>query len=507
MLFWAVENPPPANYLLISGDRDFSNALHQLRMRKYNILLAQPANVSQALVAAAKSVWLWTSLLIGGSPLPENPHLHGASSGNRSTVETPSSSAPDSTQPADSNQKNHSNGRADNRIKGKQSRRMQNQQNASIPRTTSNGSQEGQQSNGSSGASSPKWKNGMKQPNPVSTSTKSGPRTQESAQNSSRPSSSLPQSSPQILPESNRPNSSNGPQSGYVQPRPDISWSNGNNFPNHHQTQYSQSPRPSDLLPPQTNLQPRNLVESNSIYNSYPSSGTYDPSFSTTPTTGPNGLPFTELPGRPGGPPFPPPPTLPHGPPFTSLPDMSRLSVTEYPNGVHQNVPPFYHNNMHISDTMDNNTSNNVSWGTPGCPAPSNLVQGMIGFILRALHALKTDKIAPTEHNIADCIHYGEINMPTFNVRMALDYAIEHQVVLVHKLNNLPLYVGKNDTLWKCINIVDSNAKHPKAKFDAVLKFLSSTDGRNAILSSKCRYYAILTFHSCLIIHFVAVNY
>ena len=38
MLFWAVDNPAPANYLLISGDRDFSNALHQLRMRRYNIL-------------------------------------------------------------------------------------------------------------------------------------------------------------------------------------------------------------------------------------------------------------------------------------------------------------------------------------------------------------------------------------------------------------------------------------------------------------------------------------
>ncbi|KAM2404556.1 hypothetical protein ACFXTH_031857 [Malus domestica] len=27
MLFWAVDKPAPANYLLISGDRDFSNAL------------------------------------------------------------------------------------------------------------------------------------------------------------------------------------------------------------------------------------------------------------------------------------------------------------------------------------------------------------------------------------------------------------------------------------------------------------------------------------------------
>ncbi|CAH9139539.1 unnamed protein product, partial [Cuscuta epithymum] len=69
MLFWADDNPAPATYLLISGDRDFSNALHQLRMRRYTILLAQPKKASAALVAAAKTVWLWTSLLTGGLPL------------------------------------------------------------------------------------------------------------------------------------------------------------------------------------------------------------------------------------------------------------------------------------------------------------------------------------------------------------------------------------------------------------------------------------------------------
>ncbi|GFP93625.1 hypothetical protein PHJA_001506900 [Phtheirospermum japonicum] len=68
MLFWAVDNPAPANYLLISGDRDFSNALHQLRMRRYNILLAQPFKASAALVAAAKCVWHWASLVYGGPP-------------------------------------------------------------------------------------------------------------------------------------------------------------------------------------------------------------------------------------------------------------------------------------------------------------------------------------------------------------------------------------------------------------------------------------------------------
>lgn len=68
MLFWALDNPPPATFMLISsGDRDFSNALHQLRVRRYNILLAQPQKGSAVLVHAARTVWLWTSLSAGGS--------------------------------------------------------------------------------------------------------------------------------------------------------------------------------------------------------------------------------------------------------------------------------------------------------------------------------------------------------------------------------------------------------------------------------------------------------
>ncbi|CAJ1872891.1 unnamed protein product [Sphenostylis stenocarpa] len=69
MLLWAVDNPAPANYLLISGHRDFSNALHQLNMRRYNILLVHPPQVSPSLLAAAKVVWLWTTLFADGDPL------------------------------------------------------------------------------------------------------------------------------------------------------------------------------------------------------------------------------------------------------------------------------------------------------------------------------------------------------------------------------------------------------------------------------------------------------
>ena len=88
MLFWAIDNPPPANYLLISGDRDFSHAIHKLNMRRYNILLAQPPNVSQTLSAAAKSVWLWKSLVAGEPPLEQSPYISSTSCGNKDDLAT-----------------------------------------------------------------------------------------------------------------------------------------------------------------------------------------------------------------------------------------------------------------------------------------------------------------------------------------------------------------------------------------------------------------------------------
>lgn len=62
MMLWAMDNQAPANIMLISGDRDYSYALHQLGMRRYNILLARPDKASEPLIAAARKFWLWTSI-------------------------------------------------------------------------------------------------------------------------------------------------------------------------------------------------------------------------------------------------------------------------------------------------------------------------------------------------------------------------------------------------------------------------------------------------------------
>ncbi|ESQ31819.1 hypothetical protein EUTSA_v10003670mg [Eutrema salsugineum] len=71
MFMWVMENPAPANIMLISGDGDFSDALHRLRMKRYNILLVHPQQVSASLVASAKTTWLWKSFLVSGAPLTQ----------------------------------------------------------------------------------------------------------------------------------------------------------------------------------------------------------------------------------------------------------------------------------------------------------------------------------------------------------------------------------------------------------------------------------------------------
>ncbi|KAL3652055.1 hypothetical protein CASFOL_001736 [Castilleja foliolosa] len=94
MLLWSVNNPAPANYLLISEEMNFPYALHQLRIRGYNILLAhpQPIKASSGLVDAATYLWNWTSLVYGG--LPEN-YISDAIQTSRiaeSTTKSPKSS-------------------------------------------------------------------------------------------------------------------------------------------------------------------------------------------------------------------------------------------------------------------------------------------------------------------------------------------------------------------------------------------------------------------------------
>nr|CAB3489204.1 unnamed protein product [Digitaria exilis] len=68
---WIAQNPPPAHFLLISGDEHFANVLHRLRMSNYNVLLSCPSDGSKILHSAATLMWPWEPLVNGVSLVPK----------------------------------------------------------------------------------------------------------------------------------------------------------------------------------------------------------------------------------------------------------------------------------------------------------------------------------------------------------------------------------------------------------------------------------------------------
>lgn len=67
MFLYALDNPAPSSIMLISGDVDFSPALHVLGQRGYTIILVIPSavGVSSALCNAGSHVWDWSSIAHG----------------------------------------------------------------------------------------------------------------------------------------------------------------------------------------------------------------------------------------------------------------------------------------------------------------------------------------------------------------------------------------------------------------------------------------------------------
>nr|XP_043621380.1 uncharacterized protein LOC122593094 [Erigeron canadensis] len=457
MLFWAVDNPAPGNYLLISGDRDFSNALHQLRMRKYNILLAQPHKASVSLLAAAKSVWLWTSLLAGGPPQTNGESSQTVDNTYSHTFSSSSAHIPVS-EPVQILDNGYGNGNPHPGL----------QTVSSMGRATE-------------------------------TKTKLRPLKK----NFSQPAISRTVSPP--VGNLENPTSSNAHQQGYDHsyPRNTNVFSSGSNS-NH-------TPVPPDYL--------RNNGNSVNNYQGH--------------------YPQSVKPGNPPGPPslapinfFPNPPIRPHYVPARPdfVPDVGKLNIsdssgktkphsggqlkqnsTDPPNHAYKNNPqkgmsnksqfqkdttnkyPVTNSDFQSSSSSPLDTTNGCGvWGTPGCPKPSEYVQGLIGVILLALSTLKNEKIMPTEPNITHCIRYG--NNPkqrNIDVKKALESAVKQQLVVKQNLGSIPFFVGKNEKLWKCVNPIGNNTKdHPKATWDALQSYLSTPAGRSAITGSHNRYEA-----------------
>ncbi|CAD5326523.1 unnamed protein product [Arabidopsis thaliana] len=497
MLFWALDNPAPANFMLISGDRDFSNALHGLRMRRYNVLLAQPLKASVPLVHAAKTVWLWTSLSAGGIPLTRAESLQLVAN---QTTPKPGSEIP-SSQPLDSN--SDSRRVFDNKSKVKYVPKPSNHQ------PNNNYRQQQQNTQGKQFKKAPHEFFGTSEPS-VSTSRPPPPN--------------LPSSNVNTFPGNVMTNPQNQNQYTYP-PRPgpfpprqpypntDPSWNNGNSIPNHAQNYYPNAARPgaATMRPPYGNVfrpyRPENL----------------------NPPVG-NGFRPMQHP-RNDGPRFPSPPLL------TPL-DISNLSVSQYPSQT-QNRPNFnpqvrqeFRPKMESSYThngpnksyiprcssapvtqsttttahtypsspgvppsqppmVTGSGSSNDRWGTQECPPPSEYVQGLIGVILHALHILKTEKVMPTEPNISDCIQYGDPKHHGTDVKKALESALEHHMIMMTNVGKLKLYIGKNEALWNCVNPLGANAKqYPKETWDRIQQFLTSSSGRVEFTATTCRYEA-----------------
>ncbi|KVI11237.1 uncharacterized protein LOC112506769 isoform X1 [Cynara cardunculus var. scolymus] len=489
MLFWAVDNPAPGNYLLISGDRDFSNALHQLRMRKYNILLAQPQKASPSLLAAAKSVWLWTSLLAGGPPITngESPQAVDNSYGHTfsaNPVHIPVSEPVQIHQPLDNMygnphpglQKFSSIGRAnDSKPKGKLIRKN------------------------------------LSQPIIRTSSPPIGILENQINLNSHQPGYMQPSQfkDSQEQSYSRIPNvSSSGSNPNHIPVGPDYSWNTSNNGTS-YQGHHPQSVRPGNppgnptlapgnYFPPNPHLRPPHFMPLRPDgYSTTSASLTFVPDIGK--------LNFSDSSGREHNPPM----NQPQG--GQLKPNSIDSANHAYANGPQKgysmpNKSPFYKDTLNkypatgpdflpssssALDTTSTAATGCGVWGTPGCPKPSEYVQGLIGVILLALSTLKNEKIMPTEANIINCIRYGNPKQRNIDVKKALESAVKQQLVVKQNLGTLPFFVGKNEKLWKCVNPIGNNIKdHSKATWDELQIFLSTPTGRSAIAGSQCRYEA-----------------
>ncbi|KAL8139072.1 hypothetical protein V2J09_005073, partial [Rumex salicifolius] len=446
MLFWAVDNPAPANYLLISGDRDFSNALHQLRMRRYNILLAQPSKASAALVSAAKTVWLWTSLVVGGGPITKTESAQLVNGGNHFNLEASQNHISEPLpvyQPAVSQPDSY----------GVGNHKFMNP--------------------GKAGSVDPKYRGKYVNKNlnqPGLTKSQSMPMVGQDSKNS------------EYHPQFKKSPHESWSVPNNFQVNGDSSTINPNNFAGMQENQYPCPPRPRGFAS-HANSSPGKMIRPNPPISS-----------------------FHPMPFRPNR------PTLPLST-IAGTPDIGKLSMSAYPNHVHnpanggnlhENSIPGIRNhkaqNGHMNGPPYLNASNRNPPESGGClPPPSEHELALIGLVLHALDSLKNEKICPNEVNIADCICV-DVKYHSADVKKALDIAIQREMVMRHSLGDLQMYVVKGQKLWSCINPIGGNPnQYPKATWDMIQKFLTSSDGRSAISASSCKYEAALILkRSCL---------
>lgn len=478
MLFWAVDNPAPANYLLISGDRDFSNALHQLRMRRYNILLAQPQKASAPLVAAAKSVWLWTNLASGEFPLASGDSLQLANR-NNPFVTGPTYEPTQSSQFLSSDSMSMSSVRYQTSTTGRFSDNTHNAngnkawRSPMLSNMTRAASFPGVMHGDTKNTNHNKWeftqeKQFKKAPHEFFSAGESIVSASKSEPNSS-PMKHDSYGRPQDL--FPRPVTPNNPP---VQPN----FGRGNpRHPNPNQDFRSVTPRPDTLLPPSVPV-PGTPNIGNLRLSESPSYAQYRNQMDRCE----NNYRFDEST---------------HSVSYNTL-NRSHVSMGQQfqPNTRYTGGPEF----SSSSSQIVNVDAGNGVRGSQGYTPPAEYVQGLIGVIILALNTLKEEKIIPTEVNITNCIRYGDSKFQNIDVKKALASALEQRMVVKQSLGALQLYVGRNERLWNCVNLIGGDPSHYlKEIWDRIESFLSSAAGRSALLASRCRYEAALIIkRACL---------
>lgn len=476
MLFWAVDNPAPANYLLISGDRDFSNALHQLRMRRYNILLAQPEQASAALVAAAKILWPWTSLISGGLPLSRGDISQFVSAKNKSNPSVFQESV----------------------------------QNPKVQPVNSKPEY-------CDGKNKPKFV--LEGPNQPMTRTSSMPVRilKNKVQLESAPAKQFKKAPHEFFEESEPAHPV------VISSLANVKFGNSEQSENRDKSSIIEK-QSSQCSQRQTSLATKNFFAPKSCNNAF-IPGIKKPEtsiFSYSPPK--NVLHIGKL-------------SISEYNNYTLNPTISDRNYggNLIPNHLEtldlamSHLPTYGAGNLHASRPISCNmlsyknppvfevpssfsSKNNSTSGMDGVRCyqfPSEFIQGLIGIILIALDSLKEDKLIPTGANIKDCIRYGNPEFQNTDVDMALGFALEQQMLMKKTIGAVELYVGRNEKVWNCINPLGGNpSKYSEATWDEIKKFLTSSAGRSAVMASKCRYVlSAFAFSSLRIVYINIVQF
>lgn len=509
MLFWAVDNPAPANYLLISGDRDFSNALHQLRMRRYNILLAQPEQASAALVAAAKILWPWTSLLSGGLPLSSGDISHFVSADKKSNPAISQSSVLTSHQEVQPVSSKPENGDANNKLKfvlkGPNFVSADKKSNPAIfQSSTQNSHQEVQPVSlkPENGDANNKPKFVLKGPNQPTTKSSSIPVwiPKNKVKMETAPANQFKKAPHEFF-------------GGSEPSNPFISSSSANVILSNSGQSYNlvkssiikeQSSQCTQVTQPQTSLAADKFYVPNFCPRAQKPDTSITSYFSPKNVLDIGKLSISENNNASNPPVFDKnyggnliPKSLELAKSLQS-PDLAMSSLRPYgPGNLHASQPiscnMFSYKNPHVFGVPTMSSfKNNLTSGVDGVQfhqPPSEFIQGLIGVILIALDSLKNDKLIPTEANIKDCIRYGNPNFQNTDVDRALGFALEQQMIMKKSIGAVELYIGRNEKVWNCINPLGGNpSKYSEGTWDEIKKFLTSSAGCSAIMASKCRY-------------------